>query len=165
MRILVALGGNALLRRGEPMTAEVQRANIHQAAVALTPFAEPDQLVLSHGNGLQVGLPALQASAYRDVEPYPLDILDTQTEGMIGYLIEQELGNLLPPDVYSTIQATVSGSIGRRLPGRRRAAARDPCLHGPTRPYKQTRAGPCLQMISRPRTTSSVGCSARRNAI
>jgi carbamate kinase len=99
MRILVALGGNALLRRGEPMTAEVQRANIHQAAVALAPFAEQHQLVLSHGNGPQVGLLALQASAYKDVEPYPLDILDAQTEGMIGYLIEQELGNLLPPNV------------------------------------------------------------------
>ncbi len=99
MRILVALGGNALLRRGEPMTAEGQRANIHQAAVALAPIAEQHQLVLSHGNGPQVGLLALQASAYHDVEAYPLDILDAQTEGMIGYLIEQELGNLLPEDV------------------------------------------------------------------
>ena len=99
MRILVALGGNALLRRGEPMTADIQRANIHEAAVALAPLARHHQLVLSHGNGPQVGLLALQASAYRDVEPYPLDILDAQTEGMIGYLIEQELGNLVPAEV------------------------------------------------------------------
>ena len=99
MRILVALGGNALLKRGEPMTAAAQRANIHQAALALAPIAEHHQLVLSHGNGPQVGLLALQASAYKDVEAYPLDILDAQTEGMIGYLIEQELGNLVPKDV------------------------------------------------------------------
>jgi carbamate kinase len=99
MRVLVALGGNALLRRGEPMTAEVQRANIHQAAVALAPIAKHHQLVLSHGNGPQVGLLALQASAYKDVEAYPLDILDAQTEGMIGYLIEQELGNLVPKEL------------------------------------------------------------------
>ena len=99
MRVLVALGGNALLKRGEPMTAGAQRANIRAAAVALAPVAERHQLILSHGNGPQVGLLALQASAYKDVEAYPLDILDAQTEGMIGYLIEQELGNVLPAEV------------------------------------------------------------------
>jgi carbamate kinase len=99
MRILVALGGNALLKRGEPMTAEVQRANVRTAALALAPVAARHQLVLSHGNGPQVGLLALQAAAYKDVDPYPLDVLGAQTEGMIGYLIEQELGNLLPPEV------------------------------------------------------------------
>jgi carbamate kinase len=99
VRILVALGGNALLKRGEPMTAEVQRANVRTAARSLAPIAEHHQLVLSHGNGPQVGLLALQAAAYKDVEPYPLDVLGAQTEGMIGYLIEQELGNLLPPEV------------------------------------------------------------------
>ena len=99
MRILVALGGNALLKRGEPMTVDVQRANIHTAARALAPVAEHHQLVLSHGNGPQVGLLALQAAAYKEVEAYPLDVLGAQTEGMIGYLIEQELGNLLPPEV------------------------------------------------------------------
>ena len=99
MRILVALGGNALLKRGEPMTADVQRANIRTAARSLAPVAEHHQLVLSHGNGPQVGLLALQAAAYKEVEAYPLDVLGAQTEGMIGYLIEQELGNLLPPEV------------------------------------------------------------------
>ncbi len=99
MRVLVALGGNALLKRGEPMTAEVQRANVRTAATALAPVAAAHQLVLSHGNGPQVGLLALQASAYKDVEAYPLDVLGAQTEGMIGYLIEQELGNLLPAEV------------------------------------------------------------------
>ena len=99
MRILVALGGNALLKRGEPMTAEVQRANVRTAARSLAPVAERHQLVLSHGNGPQVGLLALQAAAYTEVDPYPLDLLGAQTEGMIGYLIEQELGNLLPAEV------------------------------------------------------------------
>jgi carbamate kinase len=99
VRILVALGGNALLRRGEPMTAEVQRANVRTAVTALAPLAADHQLVLSHGNGPQVGLLALQAAAYTEVEPYPLDVLGAQTEGMIGYLIEQELGNLLPAEV------------------------------------------------------------------
>ncbi len=99
MRILVALGGNALLKRGEPMTAEVQRANVRTAARSLAPLAERHQLVLSHGNGPQVGLLALQAAAYTAVDPYPLDLLGAQTEGMIGYLIEQELGNLLPAEV------------------------------------------------------------------
>ncbi len=104
MRILVALGGNALLRRGEPMTADVQRANVRVATAALAPVAANHQLVLSHGNGPQVGLLALQAAAYTEVEAYPLDVLGAQTEGMIGYLIEQELGNLLPPEVpFATI--------------------------------------------------------------
>jgi carbamate kinase len=99
MRIVVALGGNALLKRGEPMTAEVQRANVRTAARALAPVAAEHQLVISHGNGPQVGLLALQAAAYSEVEAYPLDVLGAQTEGMIGYMIEQELGNLLPFEV------------------------------------------------------------------
>src|SRR5262245_9987065 len=96
MRIVVALGGNALLRRGEPMTAENQRQNVRIAAQQMAPMAEQHQLVISHGNGPQVGLLSLQAAAYDKVEAYPLDVLGAQTEGMIGYLIEQELGNLLP---------------------------------------------------------------------
>jgi carbamate kinase len=96
MRIVVALGGNALLRRGEPMTAENQRANVRVAAQALAPIAAEHELVISHGNGPQVGLLALQGAAYDAVETYPLDLLGAQTEGMIGYMIEQELGNLLP---------------------------------------------------------------------
>jgi len=96
MRIVVALGGNALLKRGEPMTAEVQRSNIRVAAQALAPIASAHQLVISHGNGPQVGLLALQGAAYKPEEAYPLDVLGAETEGMIGYIIEQELGNLLP---------------------------------------------------------------------
>jgi carbamate kinase len=108
MRIVVALGGNALLKRGEPMTHEVQRANIRVAAQAIAPVAQQHQVVLAHGNGPQVGLLALQASAYKEVEAYPLDVLGAQTEGMIGYMIEQELGNLLPFEVpFATILTMV----------------------------------------------------------
>jgi carbamate kinase len=96
MRVVVALGGNALLRRGEPLTAENQRANARVACKALAPLALEHELVVSHGNGPQVGLLALQGSAYTEVDPYPLDLLGAQTEGMIGYLIQQELGNELP---------------------------------------------------------------------
>jgi carbamate kinase len=96
MRVVVALGGNALLRRGEPLTAENQRENARRACEALAPVALEHELVLSHGNGPQVGLLALQGAAYSEVPTYPLDLLDAQTEGMIGYLIQQELGNVLP---------------------------------------------------------------------
>ena len=96
MRIVAALGGNALLKRGEPLTAENQRANARVACKALAPVALEHELVISHGNGPQVGLLALQGSAYTEVDPYPLDLLGAQTEGMIGYLIQQELGNELP---------------------------------------------------------------------
>ncbi len=96
MRVVVALGGNALLRRGEPLTAENQRANARTACEALAPLAAEHELVISHGNGPQVGLLALQGAAYGEVQTYPLDLLDAQTEGMIGYLIQQELGNVLP---------------------------------------------------------------------
>jgi carbamate kinase len=96
MLIVTALGGNALLRRGEAMTAENQRANVRVACKALAPIAREHQLVIGHGNGPQVGLLSLQQTAYGKVEPYPFDVLGAETEGMIGYMIEQELGNLLP---------------------------------------------------------------------
>ena len=108
MRIIVALGGNALLRRGQPLTATNQRDNVRIAARALAPIATDNQLVISHGNGPQVGLLALQSEAYDEVEAYPLDVLGAQTEGMIGYMIEQELGNLLPITVpFATILTMV----------------------------------------------------------
>jgi carbamate kinase len=96
MRVVVALGGNALLRRGQELTAENQRENARTACEALAPIAREHELVIAHGNGPQVGLLALQGSAYEDVEVYPLDVLDAQTEGQIGYILEQELGNALP---------------------------------------------------------------------
>jgi carbamate kinase len=98
MRIVIALGGNALLQRGQPMTAQNQRANIRVAAERIAEVVPGNEIVIAHGNGPQVGLLALQAAAYHDVAPYPLDVLGAQTEAMIGYVIEQELGNLLPTE-------------------------------------------------------------------
>ncbi len=98
MRIVIALGGNALLRRSDPMTTEVQRRNIRTAAEAIAPLAAEHSIVVVHGNGPQVGLLALQADAYQGAEPYPLDVLDAGTQGMIGYLIQQELRSVLPAD-------------------------------------------------------------------
>ena len=96
MRIVIALGGNPLLQRGQPMTADNQRANIRLAAQRIAAVADGNQLVIAHGNGPQVGLLALQGAAYQAVQPYPLDVLGAETEAMIGYVVEQELGNLLP---------------------------------------------------------------------
>ena len=96
MRAVAALGGNALLRRGQLLTVDNQRQNIKIAAAALAPLVDQYDLVITHGNGPQVGLLTLQNEAYQAGEHYPLDVLDAETEGMIGYLIEQELCNLLP---------------------------------------------------------------------
>ena len=96
MRVVIALGGNALLRRGQPMSEQNQRENARTAAKALAAVAREHQVVITHGNGPQVGLLALQSAAYKEVESYPLDVLGAESEGMIGYLIEQELGNVLP---------------------------------------------------------------------
>ncbi len=99
MLVVAALGGNALLQRGQPMTAETQRGNAARAALALAGVVRAGhRLVVTHGNGPQVGLLALQGAAYRPGEAYPLDILGAETEGMIGYLIEQELENALDHD-------------------------------------------------------------------
>jgi carbamate kinase len=96
MKIVVALGGNALLQRGEPPTASVQRGHAGEAMAAVAELARDHEVILTHGNGPQVGLLALQASAYTDVPPYPLDVLGAESEGMIGYVLEQELENRLP---------------------------------------------------------------------
>ena len=98
MRIVVALGGNALLRRGEPMTVENQRANVAIACDHIAPLAADHELVISHGNGPQIGLLALEGAAYTEVPSYPLDVLGAESQGMIGYLLEQELANRLPAD-------------------------------------------------------------------
>ena len=123
MRIVVALGGNALLRRGERPTAAVQRRNVRTAAEALAPVANDHQLVITHGNGPQVGLLALQAAAYEEGRPYPLDVLGAESEGMIGYMIEQELGNLLPFErPFATILTMVE------------VDGDDPAFQNPTKP-------------------------------
>lgn len=98
MRVVIALGGNALLHRGEALSAANQLANIHLAASQLARIAVKHDVILTHGNGPQVGLLALQAAAYDTVAPFPLDVLGAQSQGMIGYLLEQALSNLLPPD-------------------------------------------------------------------
>jgi len=123
MRIVIALGGNALLRREQPLTAENQRRNVRAAAEALAPIAREHELVITHGNGPQVGLLALQGAAYRSDEVFPLDILDAETEGMIGYLIEQELSNLLP-----------GGRRCATLLTQVEVESKDPAFNRPTKP-------------------------------
>ncbi len=98
MKLVVALGGNALLRRGQALSADNQLENIRRAAAQLARVALVHDMVLTHGNGPQVGLLLLQSAAYKPVQPYPLDVLGAETEGMIGYQLEQELANLLPED-------------------------------------------------------------------
>ena len=98
MLVVAALGGNALLRRGEPLDADVQLANAKLAAERLADVARTHQLVVTHGNGPQVGLLALQNEQSTSSRPYPLDILDAESEGMIGYVLEQQLGAHLGPD-------------------------------------------------------------------
>jgi len=123
MRVVVALGGNALLKRGQTLSAAAQRENVQAAARALAPVASKHQLVISHGNGPQVGLLALQSAAYGGADAYPLDVLGAETEGMIGYMIEQELGNLVPFEVpFATILTMVEVDPG------------DPAFKNPTKP-------------------------------
>lgn len=124
MLVVIALGGNALLRRGEPLTAENQRANVKRAAAAIAQVIRAGhQVVICHGNGPQVGLLALQSAALKPDEAYPLDVLGAETEGMIGYLIEQELENALPegPRV-ATLLTQVEVDPG------------DPAFQNPTKP-------------------------------
>jgi len=123
MRIVVALGGNALLQRGEPPTAENQRKNVRIAAEALAPIAEAHELIITHGSGPQVGLLALQSAAASTGQPDPLDILDAEAEGQIGYLIEQELRNVLGR---MRELVTVLTQI--------EVEPNDPAFHAPTKP-------------------------------
>ncbi|KVN03538.1 MULTISPECIES: carbamate kinase [unclassified Burkholderia] len=123
MRIVIALGGNALLQRNQPMTEAQQRENVKIAVAQIAQIAPGNELVIAHGNGPQVGLLALQGAAYAEVAPYPLDVLGAQTEGMIGYLIEQEMGNLLPPDApFATLLTQVEVDPA------------DPAFEHPTKP-------------------------------
>lgn len=123
MRVVVALGGNALLRRGEPMTVAVQRTNVRIAALALADLARDHQIIVAHGNGPQVGLLALQGEAYDPEKLWPLDVLGAETEGMIGYMIEQELMNALP-----------AGSRCATLLSRVEVDAKDPSFKKPSKP-------------------------------
>src|SRR3954452_17572900 len=123
MRVVVALGGNALLQRGQPLSAENQRENARTACRALAPLALEHELVVAHGNGPQVGLLALEGAAYTEVDPYPLDVLGAQTEGMIGYIRQQELGNELPQDTRLVSLLTLV-----------EVDANDPAFQNPTKP-------------------------------
>ncbi len=149
MRIVVALGGNALLKRGEPMTYAAQRTNVRIAAVALADLAKDHQIIVAHGNGPQVGLLALQAAAYAPQTLCPLDVLGAETEGMIGYLIEQELMNALP-----------AGAECATLLTRVEVDANDPAFDQPTKPIgpvytadeaKLVRAEHLWSMVSEPK--------------
>ncbi|MGE0744200.1 MAG: carbamate kinase [Rhodospirillales bacterium] len=122
MRIVVAVGGNALQRRGEPLDAETQQRNVAAAADSIAALARAHQLVITHGNGPQVGLLALQADAYPGVGPTSLDVLVAQTEGMIGYLIVQALGNRLPGREIASLLTRVV------------VEADDPAFADPTKP-------------------------------
>jgi carbamate kinase len=123
LRVVAALGGNALLRRGQELSAENQRENARVACKELARVAVFHDLVVSHGNGPQVGLLALQGAAYTEVGTYPLDVLGAQTEGMIGYIIQQELGNELP---FERHLATILTMI--------EVDAADPAFENPTKP-------------------------------
>ncbi|MDV5171005.1 carbamate kinase [Photobacterium rosenbergii] len=120
--VVVALGGNALLRRGEPLEADIQRQNIAKAAQTIAEIGKEYNVVLVHGNGPQVGLLALQGLEYKKVNPYPLDVLGSETQGMIGYMLMQELKNLLPEQDVSCMltQMTVDPN--------------DPAFADPTKP-------------------------------
>jgi carbamate kinase len=107
MLVVAALGGNALLRRGERLDADVQRHNAKLAAESLALLVPPNRLIVTHGNGPQVGMLAIQSEASTVSRPYPLDVLDAETEGMIGYLLEQELGFHLPTEQLATLLTQV----------------------------------------------------------
>ncbi|MGA4622094.1 carbamate kinase [Citrobacter meridianamericanus] len=105
--LVVALGGNALLKRGEPLEADIQRKNIELAARTIAQLTQQWRVILVHGNGPQVGLLALQNSAYDRVTPYPLDILGAESQGMIGYMLQQALKNQLPQREISVLLTQV----------------------------------------------------------
>lgn len=105
--LVVALGGNALLKRGEPLEADLQRKNIELAAKTIAQLTRAWRVVLVHGNGPQVGLLALQNSAYQNVSPYPLDVLGAESQGMIGYMLQQALKNHLPDREVSVLLTQV----------------------------------------------------------
>jgi carbamate kinase len=119
---VIALGGNALAKRGEPLDVATQRRNVRAAASAVAELARAHEVVVTHGNGPQVGFLALQAEAAGQGEVPPLDVLDAETEGMIGYWIEQELANLLPGRDVATLLTQVEVDPD------------DPAFDAPTKP-------------------------------
>lgn len=120
MKVVVGLGGSALARRGEALDAEVQRQNLAHAAGSIAAIAKTHQVIVTHGNGPQVGLLAMQSGTAGNTKPYPLDVLGAETEGMIGYLVEQELRNLLPGKHVVTVLTQVE--VNRNDPAFRHPA-------------------------------------------
>ena len=123
MRLVIALGGNALQKRGEPMRCDIQQANVRIACEKIAKAYEGNELVITHGNGPQVGLIALQNNAYKEVPMYPLDVLGAESVGMIGYLIQQELVNFIPKS------ATVATVLTQT-----QVDPEDPAFKHPTKP-------------------------------
>ncbi len=122
MRLVVAVGGNALLERGERPEAEIQELHALTAVESLAPLAAEHELVVTHGNGPQVGLLAVESTRDPDLDhPFPLDVLGAQTQGMIGYFFLQALENLLP-------DRTVASLICQTL-----VAADDPAFAEPAK--------------------------------
>jgi carbamate kinase len=107
VRLVVALGGNALLRRDQPAEAHALRKNVDAAVRSIAEFLGEHEVIVTHGNGPQVGLLAVQGEAYKEVGAYPLDVLGAETEGMIGYLLEQSLRNALPGREVATLLTQV----------------------------------------------------------
>lgn len=140
--VVIALGGNALLQRGEPVSAENQRKNMRTAGASIAAVAEKHHVVLTHGNGPQVGLLALQEASYSDIFQNPLDVLGAETEGMIGYLIEQELSNRLPGREILTLLTRVEVDPA------------DPAFQNPTKPI-----GPLFEPEEARRIAESLGWS------
>jgi len=122
MLVVIALGGNALAPRGEPLEIEQQRVRVRAAAHAVAEVARRNDVVITHGNGPQVGLLALQADAVGGSGATPLDVLDAESEGMIGYLIDQELMNVLPGRDVATLLTQVE------------VDPHDPAFETPTKP-------------------------------
>jgi carbamate kinase len=140
--VVIALGGNALLQRGEPVSAENQRKNMRTAGASIAEVAKENHVVLTHGNGPQVGLLALQEASYSDIFQNPLDVLGAETEGMIGYLIEQELSNRLPGREILTLLTRVE------------VDPEDPAFANPTKPI-----GPLFEPEEAKRIAGNLGWS------
>lgn len=143
MRLVIALGGNALQKRGEPMRCDIQQANVRIACEKIAKAYEGNELVITHGNGPQVGLIALQNNAYKEVPMYPLDVLGAESVGMIGYLIQQELVNFIPKS------ATVATVLTQT-----QVDPEDPAFKHPTKPvgpvYTKEEAEELAKKMGRP---------------
>lgn len=140
MRVVVALGNTALARRGEALDAEVQRQNVARAAASIVAIAKTHTVVLTHGGSPQTALLAMQSDAYSGIKPYPLDMLNAETEGMIGYLFGQELRNQLPGRHVITVLTQVE--VNRN----------DPAFRRPSKPI-----GPPLDEMEADRLASAHG--------